>query len=93
MKGVNLKDGSLCKYYLGDNFQTLGRGDTKQAIEMLSDTLHLPLHKATVTRIDIAQNYIVKHPTSVYFNHLGNCMFNERLVQPDGLYYKIHLVC
>lgn len=87
-RGVNLKDGSLCKYYLGDNFQTLGRGDTKQAIEMLSDTLHLPLHKATVTRIDIAQNYIVKHPTSVYFNHLGNCMFNERLVQPDGLYYK-----
>ena len=42
-RGVNLKDGSLCKYYLGDNFQTLGRGDTKQAIEMLSDTLHLPL--------------------------------------------------
>lgn len=86
-RGVNLKDGSLCKYYLGDNFQTLGRGDTKKAIEMLSDTLHLPLNKATITRIDIAQNYIVKHPTSVYFNHLGNSAYNKRLEQPDGLYY------
>jgi len=85
--GVNLKDGSLCKYFLGDNFQTLGRGDTKMAIEKLSDTLHLPLQKATVTRIDIAQNYIVRHPTSVYFNHLGNSIYNKRLEQPDGLYY------
>jgi len=85
--GVSLKDGSLCKYYLGDNFQTLGRGDTKKAIEKLSDILHLPINKATITRIDVAQNYIVKHPTSVYFNHLGNCVHNKRLEQPDGLYY------
>ena len=54
-RGVNLKNGSLCKYYLEDNFKTLGRGDAKQAIERLSDTLHLPINEATVTRLDILQ--------------------------------------
>ena len=86
--GVNIKDGSLCKWYLGDNFQTMGRGDVKRAIENLSDTLHLPMDKANVTRLDIAQNFIVKHPTDVYFNHLGILMHAQRLQQPDGLYYS-----
>ena len=84
---VNVKDGSLCKFYLGDNFQTLNRSDAKKAIEMLSDTLHLPFEQATVSRIDAAQNFIVKHPTEVYFNHLGEYIHNKRLVQPNGLYY------
>lgn len=86
--GVNIKDGSLCKWYLGDNFQTMGRGDVKRAIENLSDTLHLPMDKANVTRLDIAQNFIVKHPTDVYYNHLGILMYAQRLQQPDGLYYS-----
>ena len=85
--GVNITDGSLCKYYLKDNFQTMGRSDTQRAIEKISDTLHLPLNKATVTRIDVAQNIIVSHPTEVYFNHLGSSYPNKRLEQPDGLYY------
>jgi len=85
--GVNVTDGSLCKWYLGNNFQTMGRGDTKRAIQKLSDTLHLPIDNATVTRIDFAQNFIVKHPTEVYFNHLGDSYPAKRLEQPDGLYY------
>ena len=84
---VNVIDGSLCKFYLGDNFQTLNRSDAKKAIEKLSDTLHLPFEQATVSRIDVAQNFIVKHPTEVYFNHLGEYLHNKRLVQPNGLYY------
>ena len=85
--GVNIKDHSLCKWFLGDNFQTMWRGDTQRAIEKLSDILHLPIDKATVTRIDFAQNFIVKHPTEVYFNHLGTSYPAKRLEQPDGLYY------
>ena len=86
--GVNVKGGSLCKWYLGDNFQSMGRGDVKRAIEKLSDTLHLPIERASVTRLDIAQNIIVKHPTSVYYNHLGILAYAKRLEQPDGLYYS-----
>jgi hypothetical protein len=84
---VKVKDGSLCKWYLGDNFKTMGRGDVQSAIELLSDTLHLPMDKATVTRLDIGQNFIVKYPVEVYLNHLGTLKYATRLVEPNGLYY------
>jgi len=87
---LKVKDGSLCKYLLGDNFQTMGRGDTQLAIEKLSDTLHLPMGKAVVTRMDIAQNFIVKHPPQVYLNHLGALRYANRLQEPSGLYYSLN---
>jgi len=75
---VNIKNGSLCKYILGDNFQTLGRGETQKAIEKLSDTLHLPIDKATVSRLHVAQNLMMKNPVQVYFNHLGEWQNGNR---------------
>lgn len=84
---MKIKDGSLCKWYLGDNFQTLGRGDVQRAIEKLSDTLHVPMDKAAVTRFDVAQNFICKHPPTVYINHLGVLKYATRLQEPSGLYY------
>lgn len=86
---VKVKDGSLCKWYLGDNFKTMGRKDTQRAIEKLSDTLHLPMDKAIVTRLDLAQNFIVKHPAEVYFNHLGTLKYSTRLQEPNGVYYSL----
>ena len=74
---MKIKEGSLCKWYLGDNFQTMGRCDTQRAIEKLSDTLHVPMSKATVTRLDIAQNFITRHPPEVYLNHLGALKYCE----------------
>lgn len=85
---LKIKDGSLCKWFLGDNFQTMGRGDVQRAIEKLSDTLHLPVDKATVTRLDVAQNFICKHPPFVYLNHLGALRYATRLQEPSGLYYQ-----
>lgn len=85
---VKVKDGSLCKWLLGSNYQTMGRGDTQRAIERLSDTLHLPMDKATVTRLDVAQNFITRHPPEVYFNHLGVLKYSTRLQEPTGIYYK-----
>lgn len=84
---LKIKDGSLCKWYLGDNFQTMGRGDTQKAIESLSDTLHIPMSKSLVTRLDIAQNFITKHPPEVYLNHLGTLKYATRLQEPSGVYY------
>ena len=62
--------------------------DTRMAIEKLSDALHLPIDQAQVTRIDIAQNFILKHPPEVYWNHLGISGRSKRLEQSDGLYYR-----
>ena len=84
---IKIKDGSLCKWHLGDNFQTLGRGDTQRAIENLSDTLHIPMSKATVTRLDVAQNFITQYSPEVYFNHLGILKHAIRLQEPHGVYY------
>ena len=84
---VKIKDGSLCKWHLGDNFKTMGRSDTQRAVERLSDTLHLPIDKSSVTRIDIAQNIILKSSVDVYLNHLGTLNRTKRLPTPDGLYY------
>ena len=85
---VKVSGGSLCKWYLGDNYKTMGRGDTERAIEKLSDDLHLPMDKAIVTRVDVAQNMIMVHPVDVYFDHLGVLSYAKRLRQPDSLYYS-----
>ena len=76
--------GSLCKWYLGNNYKTLTRRDTQQAIEKLSDTLNLPMSDASVTRIDIADNIILRNPIDVYFNHLGLLRYFKRLEEPSG---------
>lgn len=87
---LKIKGGSLCKWYFGDNYQTLGRGDTERALEKLSDTLHIPMSKAAVTRLDIAQNFITRHPPEVYLNHLGALRYYKRLPMADvgSLYYS-----
>ena len=90
---IKIKDGSLCKWFLGDNIQTMGRSDTKRAIEKLSDTLHIPINKAHITRMDIAQNFITKHPIEVYLSHLGELKHFKRLEEPNGIYYSQTDVC
>lgn len=85
---IKLADFSLCKYWLGDNFKTLTKGDTRQSIEKISDNLHLPFHKAIVTRIDFAANLIMQYPEKVYYPYLGEAQYYERLPQTNGLYYN-----
>lgn len=79
--------GSVCKWQLGDNFQAMGRQDMERAVERLSDLLHLPMSRATITRIDVANNFITRHPAAVYINHLGLLKYSTRLQEPSGLYY------
>jgi len=86
-QAVTIKDSSLCKWYLGDNFQTMTRGDTKRAIEKLADLLRLPMDRARVTRIDAAHNFIMQHDKAVYFSHLGPLQYFQRYQQNNGLYY------
>lgn len=90
-KRVKIFDSSLCKYYLGDNFKTLTKGDTKLAIEQISDKLHLPLYLANITRIDFATNLIMQHEPKLYYQYLGQAQYYKRLEQNNGLYYTNHL--
>ncbi len=88
---VKIYNSSICKYYLGDNFKTLTKGDTKRAIEKISDCLHLPFHLANVTRIDFAKNLIMQFDEKVYYPYLGEAQYYNRLEQNNGLYYNNQL--
>jgi hypothetical protein len=88
---VTVKDNSICKYYLGDNFKTLSKGDYKRAIEKISDSLHLPFNLANVTRIDAANNLIMQYEAGLYYPSLGELQYYKRLEQNNGLYYSNEL--
>lgn len=85
--GINIK-GSLCKSYLGDNFQTLTRQDGKRALEQLTDNLKIDLGTANVRRIDFANNFLMKHPPETYYPYLGSSQNFKRLQQPQSIYYQ-----
>lgn len=86
-RGVSLQ-GSLAKYYLSDNMQTLRRQDTEQAIQKLSDDLNLPIDEAQVSRVDFAHNFIMQYEPEVYYPYLGESQYFKRYIQPESLYYK-----
>ena len=63
--------GSLPKYFYGNNLQTLQRQDTSLIIEKLSDLISTDLSKARLQRIDYSTNSITKHNPSYYYRFLG----------------------
>lgn len=86
-KGVSIL-GSLCKYYLRDNINTLTRQDTQRAFEQLSDIMQVPVINAKVCRIDTSQNFLMKYEPELYYHYLGECKNYYRLTQPHSLYYS-----
>lgn len=92
-QGVSIGNGSLCKFLYGNNVVNFTRTDTRLAFEKLSDTLHISLNNATVSRMDVAYNFEVTYPPESYFYHLGNLPCYKRLEQifckgVEGLYYS-----
>ena len=80
-QGLSIGNGSLCKFLHGNNIVNFTRTDTRLAFEKLSDTLHISLNNATVSRMDVAYNFEVTHPPESYFYHLGNLPYYKRLEQ------------
>ncbi|MBX3164247.1 MAG: hypothetical protein KF900_07170 [Bacteroidetes bacterium] len=76
--GINLRNGSLCKYHFGNNLETLTRQETQNAIGALSDTLHLNLDLARMYRIDLAQNFCMQYSPEIYFSYLGQMLLNRK---------------
>lgn len=87
--GITVKDGSLTKWYAGDNLKMLSREETQEAFMQLSDTLHLPMHKASVKRFDFGMNIQLDHKISAYLPYLGSNGRYIRLEQKTGLNYKV----
>lgn len=81
--------GSLPKYLYGDNIHVLDRRATTQAIEKISDNLHLDVSSAKVTGLEFGANFVLSKPVEEYLTRLGNMPRLERYgFNPSAIYYK-----
>lgn len=86
--GISMK-GSLPKYLLPDNIHTLSRAGARDAMEKLSDEIHLPINLAKVTRLDVSTVLPMKREPAEYFHYLGNKPHFKRLqATKTTLYYN-----
>ncbi len=82
-------EGSLTKYLHGSNVYHLSRHETKEAIEKLSDALHLQVGGAKVTSAEFGTNFLMQHPVESYLPKLGNMPRLKRYhLAPTTLYYQ-----
>ena len=80
--------GSLAKYMYQSNIYPLDRHTTAQAIEKLSDSLHMDLKEADVTGVEFGTQFLMKKPPQVYINKLGDMPRRKRLLCAEStLYY------
>ena len=81
--------GSLPKFLYGSNVYPPDRHATAQAIEKLSDALHLQADEANVTGLEFGTNFLMKHQVFDYLAKLGSMPRLGRYhFEPSTLYYK-----
>jgi len=78
---------SLATYYLGNNFDTLTFSQTKEAIEKLSDDLHLDMGDAIIRRVDFASNFVMNEPPQNYYSSLSEANNLNRHQMNTTLYF------
>lgn len=60
--------GSLCKFYKGDNVQTLQYHEVDKAISKLTNLTGLPVDMFYVSRLDLAENISTQEPATRYID-------------------------
>lgn len=81
--------GSLAKYLYPNNIYPLDRHSTAQAVEKLSDSLHLSMDDAKVTALEFGTQFVMMHPVENYLSKLGDMPKLLRYHFDVGtLYYK-----
>jgi len=63
-------NGSLPKFYFGNNLIHLNKNTTLEAIQMLSDNLNVDMSKAILTRVDVGVNLEVDYSVHQYISCL-----------------------
>ena len=80
--------GSLCKYFYGNNIDTLNLTNTREALNQISADLSIDIHKASVSRIDFSTNIVTDYTPTIYYPYLGNLTRFQRFEQPNAIYYN-----
>lgn len=80
--------GSLTSYTKGNNIKGMVFSEVKKAIESLSKTLNVPLEKAKVKRIDIAQTFTMQFEPRLYLPKLYYLSgFSRSNISGTSLYF------
>jgi len=80
--------GSLCKYFYGNNIDTLNLTNTREALNQISADLSIDIHKASVSRIDFSTNIVTDFTPTIYYPYLGQLSRFQRFEQPNTIYYN-----
>lgn len=81
--------GSLSKFYNKDNILPLNRASTGDAIEMLSDRLHLDMNLARITSLEFGTHFPMKEPVPRYIDLMGDAPRLKRFrCTENTLYYR-----
>lgn len=81
--------GSLSKYLHSNNIYPLDRHSTAQAVEKLSDSLHISFNEAKVTGLEFGTQFVMKHQVSDYLSRLGDMpKLLRHHFDVGSLYYK-----
>ena len=64
--------GSLSKYLYPNNIYPLDRHSTAEAVEKLSDSLHLNISDAKITGLEFGTQFVMKHKPEDYLRKLGD---------------------
>lgn len=83
-------DGSLAKFYNKNNLESLGRKETKNALEKLSDSIKVDIKKGRVYGLEIGFNIALKNPYSDYLEYFGDFQNNylKKFTIRDTVYYS-----
>jgi hypothetical protein len=82
-------NGSLAKYYNGNNVEAFGRLQAKEAIENLSDILHIDMSTANITGLDFSATIKVNNPVPEYLSLFSSCSTFIRVPYgADTVYYN-----
>lgn len=80
--------GSLCKYFYGNNIETLDLISTREALNQISTDLSIDINKASVSRIDFSTNIVTDYTPTIYYPYLGALTRFQRFEQPNSIYYN-----
>ena len=81
--------GSLSKYLYSNNIYPLDRHSTAEAVEKLSDNLHLNISDAKITGLEFGTQFVMRNKPEDYIRKLGEMPRLQRYHFEVGtLYYK-----
>lgn len=96
--GMSVK-GSISAFYGENNSLLIGKQAIQEAMEKMSDTIHVKMADAKVTRLDVCANFILKNETKAYLDVLGSLTYFQRVqATHNTLYYhrgreKLQTLC